>query len=132
MRVWGVEYRRPVAGRAGVSCVLGRELGRAVGQYSALPFVYTNKFQKGRGSRYCHIPVDTVHTGTFVCLNHSEDTTTQPKGGAVAEPPKLILRACLAWVCILMRTVSLSPGVELGDRDINYRVVDGQAGNDSH
>lgn len=34
-----------------------------------------------------------------------------------------------------MRTVSLSPGLErpvLGDRDINYRVDDGQAGNDSH
>lgn len=38
-------------------------------------------------------------------------------------------------MCVLMRTVSLSPGLErpvLGDRDINYRVDDGQAGNDSH
>lgn len=51
----------------------------------------------------------------------------------MAEPPKLILRACPAWVLDVFSHEDIGlerPG--LGDRDINYRVDDGQAADDSH
>lgn len=69
---------------------------------------------------------------------HSEDATIHPWGGILAEPPRLTLRACPAWVLdytLIMRTVSLRPGLGrpgLRDSDINHSVNGGRAGIDSH